>query len=147
MQSVGIFQVFSFKIFRAELSSSSESVGSLFFTARDSIIAPTKPLNSARYERGSILLTSNKSYGDWGSIFGDSIIATAILDRLLHHSTTINIRGESSRLKERRKAGLVPAREQERAASNSLASDSVAPKTRQKTALGSTASEAKEAAL
>jgi hypothetical protein len=102
---------------------------------------------SARYERGSIILTSNKSYGDWGSIFGDSIIATAILDRLLHHSTTINIRGESYRLKERRKAGLVPAREQERATSNSLASDSVTPKTRQKTALGSTASEAKEAAL
>ena len=41
-------------------------------------------LVSARYERGSIILTSNKSYGDWGSIFGDSIIATAILDRLLH---------------------------------------------------------------
>jgi len=40
-------------------------------------------LVSARYERGSIILTSNKSYGDWGSIFGDSIIATAILDRLL----------------------------------------------------------------
>src|SRR6201984_3724280 len=104
-------------------------------------------LISARYERGSIILTSNKSYGDWGSIFGDSIIATAILDRLLHHSTTMNIRGESYRLKERRKAGLGPAREQERAGSNSLASDSVAPKTRQKTALGSTASEAKEAAL
>ena len=41
-------------------------------------------LVSARYERGSIILTSNKSYGDWGSIFGDPIIATAILDRLLH---------------------------------------------------------------
>jgi DNA replication protein DnaC len=65
-------------------------------------------LISARYERGSIILTSNKSYGDWGSIFGDPIIATAILDRLLHHSTTINIRGESYRLKERRKAGLIP---------------------------------------
>lgn len=65
-------------------------------------------LVSARYERGSIVLTSNKSYGDWGSIFGDTIIATAILDRLLHHSTTINIRGESYRLKERRKAGLLP---------------------------------------
>lgn len=64
-------------------------------------------LVSARYERGSIILTSNKSYGDWGGIFGDPIIATAILDRLLHHSTTINIRGESYRLKERRKAGLV----------------------------------------
>lgn len=65
-------------------------------------------LVSARYERGSIILTSNKSYGDWGSIFGDQIIATAILDRLLHHSTTINIRGESYRLKDRRRAGLLP---------------------------------------
>ena len=65
-------------------------------------------LISARYERGSIILTSNKSYGDWGSIFGDPIIATAILDRLLHHSTTINIRGESYRLKDRRRAGLLP---------------------------------------
>lgn len=65
-------------------------------------------LVSARYERGSIILTSNKSYGDWGGIFGDPIIATAILDRLLHHSTTLNIRGESYRLKDRRRAGLLP---------------------------------------
>jgi DNA replication protein DnaC len=70
-------------------------------------------LVSARYERGSIILTSNKSYGDWGSIFGDPIIATAILDRLLHHSTTINIRGESYRLKDRRKAGLFPRPEED----------------------------------
>src|SRR6202008_1994487 len=70
-------------------------------------------LVSARYERGSIILTSNKSYGDWGSIFGDPIIATAILDRLLHHSTTINIRGESYRLKDRRKAGLFPRAEED----------------------------------
>src|SRR6202790_5813593 len=104
-------------------------------------------LVSARYERGSIILTSNKSYGDWGSIFGDSIIATAILDRLLHHSTTVNIRGERYRLKDRREAGLVPPRGQEgaEAVARSLASNSVAPKTRQKTALGSTPSEAKEA--
>jgi IstB-like ATP binding protein len=82
-------------------------------------------LVSARYERGSIILTSNKSYGDWGSIFGDSIIATAILDRLLHHSTTINIRGESYRLKDRRRAGLLPPRGQEgaEAAARSVASD------------------------
>src|SRR5499433_1834658 len=104
-------------------------------------------LVSARYERGSIILTSNKSYGEWGSIFGDPIIATAILDRLLQHSTTINTRGESYRLKDRRKAGLVPPRGQEgaEAAARSLASDSVTPKTRQKTALGFTPSEAKEA--
>jgi DNA replication protein DnaC len=48
-------------------------------------------LVSARYERGSIILTRIKAM-DWGSIFGDPIIATAILDRLLHHSTTVNIR-------------------------------------------------------
>ena len=70
-------------------------------------------LVSARYERGSIILTSNKSYGDWGTVFGDPLIATAILDRLLHHSTTINIRGESYRLKDRRRAGLLAGREQQ----------------------------------
>lgn len=61
-----------------------------------------------RYEKGSIILTSNKSYGQWGEIFGgDSVIASAMLDRLLHHSTTINIKGESYRLREKRKAGLL----------------------------------------
>jgi DNA replication protein DnaC len=63
-------------------------------------------LISSRYERGSIILTSNKSYSEWGAIFGEQTIAAALLDRLLHHSTTINIRGESYRLKERKKAGL-----------------------------------------
>lgn len=63
-------------------------------------------LVSRRYERGSIVLTSNKSYGDWGSLFPDVAIASAILDRLLHHSTTISIRGDSYRLKEKRRAGL-----------------------------------------
>jgi len=61
-----------------------------------------------RYEKGSIILTSNKSYGDWGEIFaGDTVIASAILDRLLHHSTTLNIKGESYRLREKKKAGLI----------------------------------------
>jgi DNA replication protein DnaC len=65
-------------------------------------------LVSRRYERGSIILTSNKSYSDWGAIFaGDSVIASAILDRLLHHSTTINNKGESYRLKDKRRAGLI----------------------------------------
>ena len=66
-------------------------------------------LVTARYERGSILLTSNKSYVEWDTICGDPIIATAILDRLLHHSVTINIRGDSYRLRERKKAGLLSA--------------------------------------
>ena len=62
---------------------------------------------SERYEHGSIVLTSNKSYGDWGEIFHDNVLATAVLDRLLHHSHTINIKGDSYRLKEKRKAGLL----------------------------------------
>lgn len=65
-------------------------------------------LVSKRYERGSsLILTSNKSYGEWGTVFGDPIIAAAILDRLLHRSTTVNIRGESYRLREKRKAGIL----------------------------------------
>jgi len=65
-------------------------------------------LINRRYERASTILTSNKSFMDWGEVFGDQVIATAILDRLLHHSTTLNIKGESYRLKDKRKAGLVP---------------------------------------
>lgn len=60
-----------------------------------------------RYEKASLILTSNKSFLDWGEIFGDQVLATAILDRLLHHATTLNIKGESYRLKEKRKAGLL----------------------------------------
>lgn len=60
-----------------------------------------------RYERASLIVTSNKSFLDWGEVFHDHVLATAILDRLLHHSTTLNIKGESYRLKEKRKAGLL----------------------------------------
>lgn len=60
-----------------------------------------------RYERASLIVTSNKSFLDWGEVFNDPILATAILDRLLHYSTTLNIKGESYRLKEKRKAGLL----------------------------------------
>lgn len=60
-----------------------------------------------RYERASLIVTSNKSFLDWGDVFNDHVLATAILDRLLHHSTTLNIKGESYRLKEKRKAGLL----------------------------------------
>lgn len=62
---------------------------------------------SRRYEKGSIILTSNRGFGQWDEIFGDAIIATAILDRLLHHSTVINIKGDSYRLKEKKRAGLL----------------------------------------
>lgn len=64
-------------------------------------------LISRRYERGPMILTSNQSFGAWGEVFGDRVIATAILDRLLHHAVTLNIRGNSYRLKEKLKAGLL----------------------------------------
>ena len=70
-------------------------------------------LISRRYEKGPMILTSNQSFGAWGEVFGDRVIATAILDRVLHHAITINIRGNSYRLKDKLKAGLVRAEEPE----------------------------------
>ena len=64
-------------------------------------------LVAARYETGSILLTSNQGLVDWGRVLGDDVVATAILDRLLHHSQVITIQGESYRLRAKRRAGLV----------------------------------------
>ena len=64
-------------------------------------------LISRRYERGPMILTTNQSFGAWGDVFGDRVIATAILDRILHHAITLNIRGNSYRLKDKLKAGLV----------------------------------------
>ena len=64
-------------------------------------------LVSRRYERGSMMITSNRAVSEWGEVFGDNVVATAILDRLLHHSHVVTIRGESYRLREKRKSGLV----------------------------------------
>lgn len=64
-------------------------------------------LISRRYEKGPMVLTSNQGFGAWGEVFGDRVIATAILDRVLHHAITVNIRGNSYRLKEKLKAGLI----------------------------------------
>jgi DNA replication protein DnaC len=66
-------------------------------------------LVSRRYERGSVLITSNRAVGEWGNVFGDPVVATAILDRLLHHSHVITIRGDSYRLREKRRSGLIKA--------------------------------------
>jgi DNA replication protein DnaC len=60
-------------------------------------------LVSRRYEHGSTIFTSNKPYSEWGEILGDPVIASATLDRILHHSTTVNIKGESFRLRSRKK--------------------------------------------
>jgi len=54
-----------------------------------------------------MILTSNQSFGAWAEVFGDRVIATAIPDRVLHHAITMNIRGNSHRLKDKLKAGLV----------------------------------------
>lgn len=62
-------------------------------------------LVSRRYERASTVFTSNKSYSEWGEVLGDNVIASAILDRILHHGITLNIRGESYRMKARKAAG------------------------------------------
>ncbi|QDR80299.1 IS21-like element helper ATPase IstB [Sporomusa termitida] len=60
----------------------------------------------SRYEKGSIILTSNKFFSDWGELMSDTVIATALLDRLLHHAHVINIRGDTYRLRDRLKTGV-----------------------------------------
>jgi len=65
-------------------------------------------LVARRYERTSTLITTNQLVTQWGTVFGDEVLAAAILDRLLHHSHTLLIQGDSYRLKQKRKAGLVP---------------------------------------
>ena len=66
---------------------------------------------SKRYEAlKSIILTSNKSYGTWNEIFPDPVLATALLDRWLRYSSTINIRGETYRLQHRRQADSQPGK-------------------------------------
>src|SRR5437762_12945699 len=60
-------------------------------------------LVTARYEHGSILLTSNTVFAAWGSLLGDEILASALLDRLLHHAEVIAINGSSYRMKDRRR--------------------------------------------
>jgi DNA replication protein DnaC len=66
-------------------------------------------LVNRRYEKGSLLVTTNQRVSEWGQVFGDEVLATAILDRLLHHSHALLITGESYRLREKRKSGLLHA--------------------------------------
>ncbi|MFN0067704.1 MAG: IS21-like element helper ATPase IstB [Limisphaerales bacterium] len=63
-------------------------------------------LVNARYERGAMILTSNRGFAEWADIFGDQVVATALLDRLLHHAVVVQIEGSSYRL--RQHAALVP---------------------------------------
>lgn len=63
-------------------------------------------LVAARYERGAMILTSNRGFAEWGDVFGDPVVATALLDRLLHHAVVVQIEGSSYRL--RQHAELMP---------------------------------------
>ena len=63
-------------------------------------------LVNARYERGAMILTSNRGFAEWGKVFGDPVVATALLDRLLHHAVVVQIEGASYRL--RQHADLIP---------------------------------------
>lgn len=63
-------------------------------------------LISRRYEQGSVLISSNRPVEEWDEVFGDQVVAAAILDRLLHHSHVVTIRGDSYRLREKRRSGL-----------------------------------------
>src|SRR5690606_8953567 len=76
--------------------------GNLFFQLVD-----------ARYEKGAMILTSNRGFAEWGEVFGDPVVATALLDRLLHHAVVIQIEGSSYRL--RQHAELVPEHVRSRA--------------------------------
>jgi len=67
-------------------------------------------LVSRRYERQSMIVTSNKPFSAWGEIFGDDAVAVAMVDRLVHHAELISLKGDSSRLKDR-DLGPHPARQ------------------------------------
>ena len=65
-------------------------------------------LVSSRYERASLIVTSNKAFGRWGEVFGDDVVAAAMIDRLVHHAEVVALKGDSYRLKDR-DLGRVPA--------------------------------------
>jgi DNA replication protein DnaC len=58
-------------------------------------------LVSARYERASMIVTSNKPFSAWGEIFGDEVTATAMIDRLVHHAEILSLKGDSYRLRDK----------------------------------------------
>jgi len=67
---------------------------------------------SKRYERGAMILTSNLTFGSWDQAFaGEAVLTAAMLDRLLHHATVVQISGESYRLKDKRRAGVMGKRQ------------------------------------
>jgi len=70
-------------------------------------------LVSSRYERASLIVSSNKVFGRWGEVFGDDVVTAAMIDRLVHHAEVVALKGDSYRLKDR-DLGRVPAATDER---------------------------------
>jgi len=68
-------------------------------------------LISARYERASLIVSSNKAFSAWGETFGDEVVAAAMIDRLVHHAEILSLKGDSYRLRDRDLGGRPPARE------------------------------------
>ena len=72
-------------------------------------------LVSSRYERASLIVTSNKPFSAWGEIFGDDVVAAAMIDRLVHHAEILSLKGDSYRLRDRDLGGRPPAQSAETA--------------------------------
>src|ERR1700759_2606097 len=85
-------------------------------------------LVNARYERGAMILTSNRGFAEWGKVFGDPVVATALLDRLLHHAVVVHIEGASYRL--RQHADLVPEHIRSKALIHPASASAITPQKR-----------------
>ncbi len=90
-------------------TSSDASAATRCWLSTKSATSPSKPTPrtcssssiSARYERASVIVTSNKPFGRWGEVFGDPVVAAAMIDRLVHHAEVVSLKGDSYRLKDR----------------------------------------------
>jgi DNA replication protein DnaC len=90
---------------------SSSSTRSATFPLRAEAANLFFQLVSARYERASVIVTSNKPFGRWGEVFGDATVAAAMIDRLVHHASVVSLKGDSYRLRDR-DLGRVPTDDQ-----------------------------------
>ncbi|HFD12010.1 MAG TPA: transposase, partial [Crenotrichaceae bacterium] len=88
-----------------------DEIGYLPFNAQESKLL--FEVIAKRYEKGSVILTSNLPFGQWGQIFADdTALTSALLDRVLHHSHILQIKGDSYRIKEKKQAGLMEQSDQ-----------------------------------
>jgi DNA replication protein DnaC len=85
-----------------------DEVGSIPFDPEAANLMFT--LVSSRYERASMIVTSNKPFSAWGEIFGDDVVAAAMIDRLVHHAEIVALKGDSYRLRDRDLGAPTPSR-------------------------------------